>query len=254
MILYFSGTGNSLDVARRLAAALTDECVSMLSPDVSIDGCERVVWVFPVHSWGVPPVVLDAIGRLCRGANTGLHHMVATCGDDAGLTDRQWREAVEACGCPTGCAFTVEMPNTYIDLPGFDVDPPQVRDAKLAALPARISAVAASITDGDCHIDVVRGAMPWLKSKVVYPWFMRHAIRPGAFRSIDACVGCGQCASVCPVGNVSVVGRRPVWGNDCTGCLACYHICPCGAVTHGPFSRGKGRYVNPALREKSCGK
>lgn len=47
------------------------------------------------------------------------------------------------------------------------------------------------------------------------------------------------------VGNIMMMGRKPVWGMDCTSCLACYHVCPQHAVQYGKRTKDKGQYFNP---------
>lgn len=255
MILYFSGTGNSADIASRLGRLTGDRAMRMepgLKRVEIEDGERRVVWVFPVHSWGVPPFVLSAIRRITFLGHGVVHHMVATCGDDCGMTDRQWRRAMAAKGYRAGGAFTVIMPNSYVAMPGFDVDPAPLRDSKIAASDARVREIATLLPGiekaAEPYTDVVRGAFPRLKTSVIYPWFVRFAINARKFRVDESCIGCGRCAKACPVGNITLDGSRPVWGADCTGCLACYHTCPMHAIAYGSSTRGKGQYLRRQVR------
>ena len=241
MILYFSATGNSRWVAEGLARRLGQRAVSLTGPLGHIAD-SQIIWVFPVHSWGLPPYVVAKIRTL--DIDTPAHHMVATCGDDAGLTDRQWRREVSARGWRPVSAHTVQMPNTYVALPGFDTDPQELQQSKLHAAEERLDHIAAVIRTGREVTDTVRGSLPALKSRVVYPVFMRCMVNPGWFRvNTDACVSCGACRRACPVGNITLRDGHPHWGPDCTGCLACYHHCPTHAITYGPFTGHKGQYV-----------
>jgi hypothetical protein len=67
IIFYFSGTGNSLWVARALARELGNtELVSMVDWDINqhnIDS-QLIGLVFPVHIWGVPKRVLEFLDQL----------------------------------------------------------------------------------------------------------------------------------------------------------------------------------------------
>ncbi len=60
MIFCFSGNGNSLCVARSLGRKLNEGItqITASTPD-ALDAREwrRVVWVFPVYSWGMPAPV-----------------------------------------------------------------------------------------------------------------------------------------------------------------------------------------------------
>lgn len=259
MILYFSGTGNSRAVATELGRIFGEE-VTAMAPSLrggSLTlpaGTRHLIWVFPVYSWGVPPYVLDIMHTVTlNGATDIIHHAVMTCGDDCGLADRMWRKAVVSRGWRDGGVMSVQMPNNYVSLPGFDVDPRNVEERKLAAYPARVKAVAAEIerveSTGQPVTDIVRGSFAWIKTHVIYPGFVRHAMNPARFSVSDACISCRKCAHMCPLDNITMNAAdgnpkspRPAWGNDCAGCLGCYHICPVHAINYTSATRNKGQY------------
>lgn len=253
MIIFFSGTGNSRDVAHRLSVLLGDSDVVELSGDVlrneelkAKQPCKAVVWVFPVYSWGVPPVVVKFINRVkLSGITAARHHMVATCGDDAGLTARQWRKLIRKRGWSDVSASTVIMPNTYTLMKGFDVDPEDLAAKKLEASVERVQEISRRIRREESDDDVIKGRFPRFKSKIIYPWFIRFAMSPKPFHATDSCTGCSLCARRCPLGNINMNGEhRPQWGKNCALCLRCYHICPSGAVQYGKATAHKGRYLN----------
>lgn len=216
-----------------------------LDPDDDV-----VIWAFPIYSWGVPPVMLRLIENvnIKGGASHVRHYMLCTCGDDMGYADRQWKRAIEARGWEACAAYSVLMPNTYVCMKGFDVDTPEVADRKLKAAYGRVEEIAGLIKSRSCESSLHRGAMPWIKSRVVYPWFVRYKMSPKPFRATDRCVGCGQCAESCPMMNIDMVEgdgtTRPRWGAECAMCLRCYHICPCHAIAYGKATEGKGQYAN----------
>ncbi len=48
----------------------------------------------------------------------------------------------------------------------------------------------------------------------------------------DACIGCGACMAVCPMGAVSEAGGAYlIDATKCIGCGACANLCPVGAVS-----------------------
>lgn len=247
MILWHSGTGNSRYVAVRLSQILGEDIRGICSFAGNFGACERIIWVFPVYSWGIPPVVLRYLREHAAEMCSCKHYLVMTCGDDVGLTDRQWRRELRRHGCRGIGAWSVRMPNNYVLLPGFDVDSDTVRDHKIAEADARIAAVARGIRVGARVEDVVRGSMAWLKSRILYPLFKLFLMSPEPFHATDECNGCGACARACPSGNISMESSRPHWGKNCTMCLGCYHRCPRHAVAYGTRTRGKGQYSYPSV-------
>ncbi len=249
MILWFSGTGNSYIVATRLATVLNDSIVQMdvksISPIKVPESEKRIIWVMPVHSWGMPKAVAKYIQQVeLSGGERIEHFLVATCGDDAGLTAQRWRKALKHRGWNAMSAHTIEMPNTYVLLPGFDTDSTEVASNKLKKSVSRIDVIINSIQNSSTSDDVIKGDFAWLKTYLIYPLFMRFMMSAKPFHATSECVGCGLCKKVCPLKNIQLATttRKPKWGSDCTQCLGCYHVCPHYAIKYGKATQGKGQW------------
>lgn len=250
MLITFSGTGNSLAVSRRLGARLGGETVTLenrmlLKPEetvLEVAAGEPVIWVCPVYSWGIPPVVERFIRKVrFKGAHQSPHFLVVTCGDDIGYADNCWRQLIGRRGWSPRGSFSVTMPNTYVLMKGFDVDSPGTEARKTEEMPARVDAVASAIAQGFSGDDVVRGNAAWTKTYVIRPLFNIFCTSPRPFHSSEACVGCGKCSRGCPMENITMKEGRPQWHNHCALCLRCYHICPEHAVEYGKATRSKGQ-------------
>ena len=47
----------------------------------------------------------------------------------------------------------------------------------------------------------------------------------------EKCIGCGKCAQLCPMKNISVRDNKADAGNRCTMCYRCISNCPEKAIT-----------------------
>ena len=118
MILYFSGTGNSKYVAKRIADALGDEIVNLndrikASDSSSIETDERVIIVTPTYAWRIPRVVRDWLLKTeLRGAR--LAWFVMTCGSEIGNADKYNRELCAEKGLSCMGTVQIVMPENYI--------------------------------------------------------------------------------------------------------------------------------------------
>ena len=253
MVYYFSGTGNSAFVATTLANFLGMKLkfIPEIENIAQEMPSERVLIVFPVYSWGVPPLVIKFIKDLGsefwnRLIESGLTvDCVMTCGDEVALAPEMISKAFKEMGVPLNSIWSVIMPNNYVLLPGFDVDSKEVEQSKLENCKGRILEIAQALSRGDRRIDVVRGTIPWIKTKLIFPLFKKWGIFPKKWHSMSSCIGCGRCAKACPLLNIEMQQQHPMWGTRCCSCLACYHICPVHAVEYAKETRKKGQYFFP---------
>ena len=241
MILYFSGTGNSEAIAKRLALLLDEDCFCMTDSIPPFITNESVGIVFPVYAWGMPQVVETFIAaNKTLFASTKYIYALMTCGDDMGYTDDVLNKALEG---KLAAAFSLQMPNTYVCLPGFDVDKDDVADEKVKKSLERLPDIAKRIQNEEHAIDVVRGALPGLKTYVLRPLFNKFLVTDKYFKTSSTCSSCQRCVKQCPLHNIDIDSQGKImWKHDsCTGCLRCYHQCPNQSILFGVFTKGKGQ-------------
>ena len=249
MILYFSGTGNSKYVAKRIADALGDEILNLndrikASDTSSVETDERLIIVTPTYAWRIPRVVRDWLRKTeLRGAKQVW--FVMTCGSEIGNADKYNRElcAEKAISC-MGTAQIV-MPENYIAM----FSAPQADEARqiVAQAEPRIDRAIAAIQANQLFAPTRNNLYDRLMSGPVNPVFYKCFVKADAFTVSDACIGCGQCAKRCPMNNVTLKDGKPSWGKNCTHCMACICYCPVSAIEYGKKSVGQPRYHFEAL-------
>ena len=151
--------------------------------------------------------------------------------------------ALRTKGWQLHAAYSVQMRNTYVCLPGFDTDTTEVENQKAIAANKCITQIAEQIKSRKPIKQLTRGSMAWLKTYVLRPVFNALLTTDRHFHvEKEKCTGCGLCVKRCPLGNMQLNNmHHPQWNGHCTGCLRCYHICPKHAIEYGKFTRNKGQ-------------
>lgn len=254
MIFYFSGTGNSLYVAKKIAEENNEELISIASMlkkeeslyEYNLKPNEVIGFVYPIYAWAPPKQVLEFIEKLkFNNYNNTYVFTVATCGENIGNTIKVLNKALSKKQLELSSGFSIKMPNNYIIM--GDVDNKEVEAEKLQEaenIIDNINKIVGNKTKGIFMIN--KGFMPSLLTGIVNPLFNKGAADPKKFCVSDNCNSCGVCEKVCNCNNIKVQGK-PQWGSNCTQCLACIHLCPTGAIQYGKGTEKKGRYKNPKI-------
>lgn len=249
MILYFSGTGNSKYVAQRIADALGDEIVNLndriKSSDTSpVETGERVIIVTPTYAWRIPRVVRDWLLKTeLRGAKQAW--FVMTCGSEIGNANKYNRELCTEKTISCMGTAQIVMPENYIAM----FSAPQADEARqiVAKAEPSIDRAIAAIQSNQPFAPTRNNLYDRFMSGPVNPIFYKFFVKADAFTVSEACIGCGQCAKLCPMNNVTLKDGKPVWSKVCTHCMACICYCPTSAIEYGKKSVGQLRYHFEAL-------
>lgn len=253
MIFYFSATGNSRWLAKELGQATQEEIISICDAPMfhcyTLKDDERIGFVFPVHGWRPPKIMLDFIATLSFKGDTDTHYCYTamTAGDDIGRSVDYLNGALGRLGLHTHAAFSLKMPNTYVGLPLMNTDKPQIVQAKKQESEKLLRQYIPRIQNCENGITPIhKSHWPRINSDILGNLFVKRLLTDKPF-SVDEsrCVKCGICADVCPTDNIKGgLGFQPTWlhADKCITCFACYHYCPHHAIEYGSKTRHKGQY------------
>lgn len=247
MIFYFSGTGNSRFIAKRIQEKTGDEMYSLneaIKQKKIFSGKtpETAVFVVPAYAWRIPEIVETWIRK--SKFDIGMKaYFVMTCGDGIGNAAKYARKLCEdKVFTYMGCAGIL-MPENYLAM--FRV--PSEEEAKniIADAEPKIRQVEEQILAGDPLTEEPVSMLGAVCSGPVNLLFYPLFVHANKFNVDNCCTGCGKCVKVCPRNNIQLVNGRPQWGDKCTHCMACITQCPAKSIEYGKKSLGKPRYRCP---------
>ncbi len=253
VIYYFTGTGNSLAAAKKIAEALGD-CGLVPIASLANDTCavvpdaDRVGIVCPVYDAGVPRIVAEFAGRLDLSRSAYTFAVITFGGIGVSALHQLNGILKKQRGVFLDAAFAVKMPGNF---PPVGRPPEAEKKEKiLQEADLRLAEIADTIDKGLAvppGFSPVSGVFHWL---LYSPFYKNVHAGDKAFTVSDACTSCGTCAKVCPTGNIRMDDGKPVWLHRCELCCACLHFCPAEAIDLNMMrgTKGRGRYRHPELR------
>lgn len=254
MVLYFTGTGNCLYVARQLAGK-EGEILSipqlMRKKQFEIEA-DEIGLVYPIYGHMPPYMVREFIKKAQLKAE--YKFAVLTYGMRKCNAVEIWDGISRKAGNVFDYIGTIVMVDNW--LPNFDMNDQMKIDKHIPENLAKITSDLSNrrrwhepVTQEEREQHEGFMSLSGLDPEV---GFLMKADR--SFRVTDDCIHCGICTYVCPRGNYQLTGQGVKMQGDCEFCFACIQNCPQRAIQFKKNEDGTwpdGSEKNPNARYRN---
>lgn len=252
IVYYFSGTGNSANVAQWMAQiankkGITSELINIAHIDrlqIPAPPTDALVaFCSPVHGFNYPPVMLAFIRRFPRGKNqvlllntrAGMLIGKFITPGVSGITFYLSALILWLKGYRINAMFPVDLPSNWISVH------PGLNDRTVKFLhernKERVTKFATKVLEGGKYFRSFREIIQdVLISPVSVLYFLGgRFFFAKTYYASSACNNCGLCSKQCPVKAIKTVDKRPFWTFKCESCMHCMSYCPHKAIetAHG---------------------
>lgn len=239
-LLYFSGTGNSLNVCQNLKSRLEALSIRVELENImeknNIDSCgyDAVGFVFPIHVLGIPRLLGKVINAQ-NIENNSYIFAIPTFGSDYGIALSQINRLLKKKGLHLHSAFPVQMGannNLFIKIPGTSTILKleeqtcvyEKADKTIADIAQKVASRQRNHLPRLSFIGKLRGIL-------AYRWFLSKLNNYHREFKTEECTLCAKCVKSCDLGNISMTEKGPLWHKGCEGCLSCFNTCK--NISHG---------------------
>lgn len=252
-LFYFSGTGNSLKVARDLNEELEDSKLIPIAKAILEDNpttdSEKVGFIFPLYYYGLPKIVYNFVESLNLDNANYIFAIITRAGDDDGVPFIQLEKLLRSKSKNLNAGYFIKMPDNFII--ATNVIPEEERKILFEREEKEIKDISKSIKNNQNNLDIeiIEGKL----NRIERGNLRFHTnVNKGdtAFFSDDSCNNCGICEKICPVNNIKLIDRKPIWQQKCEQCLSCINYCPVQSIQFGKNTSGRERYHHPEVKIK----
>lgn len=247
MILYFSGTGNSEYVAKRIQDIVDDEVLNLFEKIKKQDFSKLIssrpwIIVAPTYAWRIPRILDQWLKNTRLSGNKDIY-FVMTCGGNIGNAKKYLKKLCIDKNLNYKGTMSIIMPENYIAM--FPTMNQEVALKVIGQAESQIDKAGVIIKNQEKFLQKNITLKDKINSSIINSLFYPVFVHAKKFYVTDKCINCKKCMNVCPLNNISFKNNRPVWGKKCTHCMACISHCPSEAIEYGKKSQGMPRYTFP---------
>lgn len=250
IIFYFSQSGNSLSVAKKIAAIMGNTTLVSIPEAIhnnqyKYNNYEKVGFIMPLYFMGMPNMVKDFISKLEVSKDCYVFSII-TRAITKGRIFHDIDKLLDKKQVKINYGEYITLPDSYIKWSG---GPSDKKSSKMFQQAEKsLDLIADKILREDNYKEK-EGVILKLSSLVVYTiWKSRLKSISKSFKVNSSCVGCGICEETCPARNIRLENGKPTWSNKCEDCMACVQHCPKKAIYFNSRTIGKERYINPNIK------
>ncbi len=243
-IFYFTGTGNSLYVAKRFEGELYSIPKVLRSNELRYND-EKIGIIFPCYGLVAPKIVREFVEKVTL--ESPYIFAILTYGNMIANGVGWFTNYAKKNGIFIHYANSLLMDDNY--LPIFDVEDQKKKqkniEENLRILIKDISESKEYINKGSVLDAILTSGFQQVTK------LLPEYNSPKKFSINDDCNNCGTCIKVCPRDNISIdkehANSKPIHGDTCEFCLSCINLCPKKAIKlkfeKNPDSRFKNEHV-----------
>ncbi len=253
-IYYFSGTGNSLAVARDIAQKLDAKLIPVASTvnQKSVNSPADIIgFVFPIYDFKPPEIIISFIPKI-KNIDSKYLFAICTYGIAPANSMIYFNNVIKSYGGNLAGGFAVGMPHNGI---GSGVIAKEQHKMMFLNWKTKLEKIyeyintqrKGKIESSKLFLNILKPEfIKMLPSLLKFLLYMTlKGINSLAFISNNSCSGCGTCKTVCPVNNIEIVNNKPKWSDHCVNCFACLHWCPKQSISMGGANMNIKNYHHP---------
>lgn len=274
MVYYFSGTGNSKYVAKRIAKEIKDNTKNIVdlldeqNIELNLNKNENIGIVFPTYYFG-PPLIIEEFFKFLETINISdgsisnrLIYIVFTYEAYAGGMKEKLISSLKEKHINLNYIDSVKMPNNFSIY--YDLKSIEEENIILEKAENKVDEIILNIKNLKVDENInnekynnytfkVKGKkdiVGLILTKVLYPIY-KNGRKTRRFYADNKCINCGFCEQICPSKAIKMQNNKPKWiKKQCEYCLACYNRCPMNAIQVGNLTKNRRRYYNSKLDNK----
>lgn len=239
LILYFSGTGNTEYVAKRINLFLNQLNVNtevqtieekfQIEPntyDLLILGCPKY-YEYPALNF-----ISYLKENLSVSEKTTPTFIYCTQAGSLKTNFNKMERILKEKNHRLIISRSFEVANNMVIFPSFPLTPEEKIKSNIDSIDKALKPILIDFINQKVQKErpnIFYQISSYLSGNVFSKLFSLFGVK---YSTTDQCIGCGLCVQKCPSKNITLHNKRPAFGKDCIFCMRCINLCPKHAIIY----------------------